>query len=770
MKKHSCFKIKATALAVSLGVFTSSVLSGCGSIDSGQLGHNAAEKVGNYFMSTTLPVGYVSEGTKWVASGVQGVFTEDVSVDLKDDFFTAENREWLLSNNLPQNMTVEEMGSETVDHEYGTFYDNIRSLKERKMALLKTDPSETSPLSSKEDDSARYSHNLELLHTFADLAKDWDRRNEQGVEPARKYIEKIEQIDSLDGMTAFFCGNDGANPFGIQLFDISVDKVSRDADKNVLSIDPAKSAFVLGPEKQRAYMSTYNTLLTSNLSYKLVTDERVRWFLSEMGYSEGDIERILTDSRKVESTLAFATKKEDYPLTDEQKEKNSCTLDELALETGSFPIKEILTARDLDRASMYLISQPVYVKNLGSAYTEGRLRELKAFCITHTIYQILPLLDRETLEKYSNSGVYLPEEDELSGALSKPVRFSGDEPQKGGGEINLEDDEALLMDYYVRNYMGEILDQAYLSVYLSYEDKKLLTDLVNEIIEFYKAHVADIDWLSEDTRKKVILKLDRMGRHVLYPENMTDYSGLEIKPASQGGTLLDAVVAINLYNDRVASDKLFSTPSRDDWDLNETPTTNVNAYYMPSENAIYILAGVAMGDIYARDMEREELLGKIGAIIGHEVTHAFDENGAQYDENGEYNNCWNTTDKENFDRKAENIRRYYDSYSPLPGRSSFNMGGSDEATADMGGVMCCLKLAEKEPDFDYDKFFVSFAELYRYKVYESDAKMLQNEDEHPPNNFRVNVTLSQFDEFIDLYGIQEGDGMYWDPDERLKIW
>ena len=192
---------------------------------------------------------------------------------------------------------------------------------------------------------------------------------------------------------------------------------------------------------------------------------------------------------------------------------------------------------------------------------------------------------------------------------------------------------------------------------------------------------------------------------------------------------------------------------------------------MPTENSINILAGyVAGGGTFSADAPLERNMAIIGYVIGHEITHGFDTSGYEYDKDGRYFNWWSYEDQEQFQIRADRLQKYYSGLTPIPGSVAYQgylvVG---EAIADMGGLKCVLIEAAKHPGFDYDLFFRSYAELYKEKqTYYMET--VNASDVHPLNFLRVNVTLQQFDEFLNTYDIQPGDGMYLAPADRIRVW
>ena len=196
-----------------------------------------------------------------------------------------------------------------------------------------------------------------------------------------------------------------------------------------------------------------------------------------------------------------------------------------------------------------------------------------------------------------------------------------------------------------------------------------------------------------------------------------------------------------------------------------------NAYYEPKDNSINIIPGFFCDVTYRSDMSIEEKYGALGGVIGHEISHAFDSGGAQYDAAGNFNNWWTPEDKAAFDERTGKVIAYFDKIVPFDdGTPNSGKLVNTEATADMGGIKCVLLMAEKIDGFDYDKFFRAYARMWQRMDTLQMCEWLATSDSHPLSYQRINVTLQQFDEFLDTYGIKEGDGMYLAPEDRVLIW
>ena len=215
---------------------------------------------------------------------------------------------------------------------------------------------------------------------------------------------------------------------------------------------------------------------------------------------------------------------------------------------------------------------------------------------------------------------------------------------------------------------------------------------------------------------------------------------------------------------------LGTVPDKEMW-ANSLCVLECNAFYSNSDNSINMIVGMMESPFYYSDMPVEELYASLGAFwIGHEVSHAFDSNGARYDLEGRLNNWWNEEDLKGFEARVEKLDRYLDDILIM---DNYNVNGSNvdsEMIADMTGVQCALKMAEKEEGFDYAKFFEYYAKMNAsISLYTYELSQIQG-DPHPLDYQRANVPVQQFEEFYKAFGVTESDGMYLAPEKRLVIW
>ncbi len=318
--------------------------------------------------------------------------------------------------------------------------------------------------------------------------------------------------------------------------------------------------------------------------------------------------------------------------------------------------------------------------------------------------------------------------------------------------------------------LRDAVDEIYIGHYCSAQMKQDLQSLTDMLIEGFRSVLMQADWMEEETRQKAVEKLENICLHVLYPDQLPDFSGLDFSDCS---SLLEAKGRLRAFRQQQMAALINQPMDQSIWDISYLPTSTCNAYYVPEENTINICAGfIASEGVYDPEESVEYNLGRIGAVIGHEISHGFDTSGYMYDKDGLEVNWWSEKDQEQFEIRARKLSQYYSALSPITQSVGTYNGEkvAGEAIADMAGVKAALEAGKKRKDFDYDTFFRSYANLwFEQQKYLTECAYFAG-DVHPLMFLRVNVTLQQFQEFQDTYGLQPGDGMYLAGEDRISVW
>ena len=319
-----------------------------------------------------------------------------------------------------------------------------------------------------------------------------------------------------------------------------------------------------------------------------------------------------------------------------------------------------------------------------------------------------------------------------------------------------------------RRLFPDSLARLYIKEYLNESMRTEIRQICQDVIDTYDEMLDTTDWLSEETRKEAKKKLRAIEIHSLYPDKWKDYSAYAVN--KDGGVMATRLDCAKVTEQRDIS-SVNGAVDKECWSDGEMDILETNAYYDPWNNSINIIPGFFCDVTYRSDMSIEEKYGALGVVIGHEISHAFDSNGALHDETGSLKNWWTDADKAAFDERTAKVAEFFDGIVAFDdGTPNNGKLVQTEATADMGGVKCMLLMAKKIDGFDYDKFFRAHAYMWQRKDSLQMCEMLATMDSHPISYQRVNVTLQQFDEFLNTYDVGEGDGMYLAPKDRILVW
>lgn len=681
-----------------------------------------------------------SPETKWIDSDIYGMIDNSLVISEKDDFYTAVNKDWILAQERPTNekddITLLMEGNDIV--------------KERLISIVsgEKDPDafDGSQVDIADDEIA---HNLELVVQFVGTAADWDARNKASVEPIKNNIEDIMSLSSIDEMTEYMSDLENRNVSLECLIGFETYAGAIDAETYRCIVSP-DSRYVLNTP------TAYTNTSFSDCQNVHLTDEIVCDVLTKLGHSEKEAKQIIKDCYRFEGMLIdHSNLKIDH--NPETYDKNH-TLDELIQISGNYPFEKVYRAYGFSDNDFIRISDTGYLKFLNTIYNNSNLNLLKSYFVVHAINNSILLLDRNYYDKVIDS-------------IEKYDKDTKSNSGDGDGDVKeakIKDEWDLILNKYAMPYIGGPLNIVYISRYCSEEQKNELKEIVTEVIANYHKIIDSEEWLSLSAKKATHEKLDYITARVLYPDKLDSFKELEFQ---ESDNLVSMVHKINLFKLKNEAAKVNKPVEKDLWNLGDMPTTTINAYYRPDENSINIFAGIVAGkNVFNVENKEEVNLSRIGTIIGHEISHAFDLNGSEYDKNGYKKTWWDTDDRTTFGLRITNMMNYYSGIQPYPGAK--NLIGPlyvGEAIADMGGVSVILMVAKDREDFDYDLFFRSYAELWRTSR-SLGYEEAYVQDVHPLSYLRTNVTLSQFDEFLETYDIKEGDGMYCAPENRIKVW
>ncbi len=658
--------------------------------------------------------GLSSDSPHWIDSSIKGNVTADTAVSLKDDFAAAVNQDYYSSG---------ESSGRTIS--------NIaRMITDRKRAML-TDASVTGKA-------------IEEVRKYAALAEDHEGRKALGVTPLEPYIRSIENISSVEELYAWIAAP-ASNPLGVSPVEV--------AGSGRSQVDPSSYFVVIGNanftlQRQNGSSDAYFNMGEADLEKMVMVDQKVSCVLKQMDYTEDRIQAILDNTWQVEKTLANLV---DDSLTEE--EDMTFNREEIAYIQGDFPMTDYLDNWGYGACNHFL-ADAKYLKavdNVCSRYLE----KMKSMLIVKYVLSLGKYLDEDTAHTFEK--IEVPR-----GVTLEPDERT--EEQKA--------DDRLFEEQIGSTALAAALNEAYLDTYISPDIYDRLYGMTADIIDVYRDIFTNEPWLSEEGKALCLEKLNAIKIHVVFPDK-GDYSGLNIVPAEEGGNFLEAALAVREFGIRKSAALSAGKVDLDIWDPYSPmlSTTQTNSFYYPTLNGIFICAGILGDPVFTPEMSDEQMLAGIGSVVGHEITHGFDANGVQYDKDGIKQTWLPEKDRSAFGDRTIKVSAFYSGLTPFQGSGPYSGTRVQvEATADMGGMKAVLELASRKESFDYDTFFRQFARVWSSQVSYDTEKYLFDYDEHPLDYLRINVTLAQYDEFTETYGIQEGDGMFIPEGKRVKVW
>jgi putative endopeptidase len=401
------------------------------------------------------------------------------------------------------------------------------------------------------------------------------------------------------------------------------------------------------------------------------------------------------------------------------------------------------------QAGDIVIQQPTYFAELAKIYDTVPLAEWKVYLKYHVIDAMAPILSDAFVE--ANFDMY-----------SKTLRdIQEDRPRWKRGVATVE------------NGMGEMAGKLYVARHFKPEAKARIDQLVKNVLAAMEGGIDELEWMGPDTRKRAHDKLAKYTVKIGYPDKWRDYSKLEIRADDLFGNVIRA---IEFENNRQLA-KLGTPIDRTEWGM--TPQT-VNAYYNPVANEIVFPAAILQPPFFNVEADDAVNYGGIGAVIGHEISHGFDDAGRQYDGDGNLNNWWTDGDNKEFNKRADRLAAEYEGFSSVPGHHLNGRLTLGENIGDLSGMAIAYKAYRRSlggseaPVIDGftgdQRFYLGYGQVWRRKYREADLIARVSTDPHSPAEFRVNGIVINLEPFYRAFDLKPGDKMYRAPEERVKIW
>ena len=650
---------------------------------------------------------------------VSGVHLDALDRDTRpqDDFYQFANGGWLDSTEIP-----EIYSGYTVYHE----------VRERVETALRKIIEDAAAADAKAGTEAQQVG--DLFSTWMDL----ETINAQGIEPLRPMLDKIAAIDSVESLSQVMAefSRMGSAPYGMYVYPD------------------------LKNSSQYAVYFSQSGISMPNRDYYLQLENEnfakardgLPVFMAKMlvlsGMDETDAAAAASDVYALEAAIAEAqwdsVKNRDPQIT--YNAYPIASLSELG-ETINWPA--IVASLGLDAAEQLIIRQPDFFVALDGLIVTTPLATWKHYLTFRMLNGSATYLDEATAAiafDYNNRTLY--------GQQQQQPRW-----KQGVGMVN--------------GLVGEAVGKLYVAEFFPPEAKAKMEELVQNVIDTLEISIDELEWMSAETRVKAREKLSRFTPKIGYPDIWKDYSSLEIVAGDNFGNILRAVE----WNHQRQIDKLGKPIDRNEWGM--TPQT-VNAYYSPAQNEIVFPAARLQPPFFQLNADDAINYGAVGGVIGHEISHGFDDKGSQFDGDGNLSNWWTDEDRAAFEERTKVLVEQFNRFSPVEGMTVNGELTLGENIGDLSGVAMAYRAyirslnGKEAPVIDGftgpQRFFIGYA-MSRKGKYKDEATISRlASDSHSPLEFRVNGPYPNIDAFHEAFGTKEGDGMWLPPEERVRIW
>lgn len=627
---------------------------------------------------------------------------------IKDDLYEAVNGAWIKDAKIPDDKPAT-----------GGFNDLVDEIDKQMMADF-----EDYADGKKTSDDPRFNEMIKLYR----VAKKFDLRKKVGPVPLQRLLASVTALDSYaDYQKQWKNWVLMGMPSPVS-FDIDADM----KNATVYALFVSSPSLIL-PDKsyyEPAKKDQHDQLMK-------LWAAMVKELLSKLDYTEEQAAQLIKEAQAFDALLAPNVKSAEEA-ADYSKMYNPQTVAELAASTDQLDLAAVIKQLVGATPDKVIVMEPAYFKAL-SSILKDHFDLFKSWALINVVRDNASYLDDEMREingRYSRA---------LSGS-KKPVS-----QQKFAYYLARDIFSQVAGDYYGKTYFGP-------------QAKADVHHMVEQMIAVYKQRLTNNTWLSKATRDKAVLKLDNLGIQVGYPEKIPSlYDHLKVDE-------LESLIANLNQLSIVASKDMFSRwnkpVDRMRWEMS---AATVNAYYHPFKNIIVFPAAILQAPFYSLKQTSSQNYGGIGAVIAHEISHAFDNNGALFDEYGNLNNWWTPEDSAHFKELAQKMIAEFDGL-PIAGQKVNGKLTVSENIADGGGLSCALEAAKEENNFNAQEFFINWATIWRMKATQQYEQLLLSIDVHAPQKLRANVQAQNQADFYTAFGIQSGDQMYKAPEDRVNIW
>lgn len=646
----------------------------------------------------------------------------DRSIRPQDDLYLHVNGEWLKHTPIPNDKS-----------NYGSFSILIDEALFNLRTLIEEAANTDHPVGTDEQKVGGFYRsfmNQELVNQL-DLA------------PLQVQLDRIQVLTSLEGVVSHF-GRlqklDVTTPVGF-----FVDQDDKDSSRHIMAF--VQSGTTL-PDRDY-YLEDDEKYLMAREALKSYV--RKLFALAKLPNGDAAAEAIL----EIETKLADV-QWERTQLRNADKRYNKYEFGRLLTEMPGIPWRAFLASAGVAEPADVNVMTPSYFEGLQKIFSDTSTEAWKQYLAFQLIDSFAPYLSDDFVEAHFDLHAK-----ELAGVPQQKPRWKRAVEATAGARAG---------DF---GMLGDVVGRLYVGKHFAPSAKQEMDQLVQNLVKAYQSSIGDLTWMTDTTKQRALEKLTKIRTKIGYPDKWRDYSNLEI----HADDLVGNIIRSHGVEYQRMIDKLGKPVDRDEWGM--TPQT-VNAYYNPGMNEIVFPAAILQPPFFDADADDAVNYGGIGAVIGHEISHGFDDQGSKYDGDGNLEDWWTNRDRLAFRELTNRLVNQFTAYEPLPGKHVNGELTLGENIADLSGMSIAFKAyrlsldGQSAPMIDEwtgsQRFFLGWAQIWRRKY--RDAEMIRRllTDPHSPSRYRANGPLTNVDAFYEAFDVQPGDGLYRPKADRIQIW
>ena len=647
----------------------------------------------------------------------------DTTVNPGEDFFRFVNGKWVENTEIPP------------DRDRWGSFDELRKMTSSQVDSILAKAMEDNKINTNSDQGKAL--------VFYKTSMDTEKIEKVGKEPVMPYLDKISGIENEEQLQSVI---EEFTPYGMSgLFGFQIFPDLKNSDYNSAYLGSAS----LGLPDRDYYTKVDEESLRLQGEYKKHMKRMLAFLDNGM-----DTDEIVNDIYEFEKRLANSM------LTKVQKRNMNLMYNKMSTNELSELLPQINWSQyfrniGVEGLDTIVVTEPAFMKELSASLAELPTGTVKNYMVWNTFNNAAPGLNKDIED--ANFDFY--------GKVMK-----GTEEMRPRGERMIDQ---------LNGSLGEAMGKLYVDEYFPPEAKAAAEELVDNLLAAFKVRIENLDWMTEETKTKALEKLATFNVKIAYPDTWKDYSDLMVVNSDDhDDAYAQNMLNLNKWNYEDGLKKLGKKVDKNEWFM---PPQIVNAYYNPLFNEIVFPAAILQPPFYNYKADAAVNYGGIGAVIGHEISHGFDDAGSRFDANGNLENWWTDEDRAAFSERNQKLIDQFNNYEVLPGvtiNGEFTLG---ENIGDLGGLNTAFDALKKDWEKNgkpgkidgftpEQRFFISWATVWRTQIRDDALKTYIKTDPHSPGMYRAFAAPSNMESFYEAFGLNENDKLYRPDSLRVKIW